>query len=104
LKVEFTGRQTEIAPAVRARVERRIAKLALLLPRITRAHVILTADKRRLVAEVTIRSRKVELVAQGDGKDAAASISDAMDKLLRQAQRFVGKRREVKRGPIEPGN
>jgi putative sigma-54 modulation protein len=98
MKVEFTGRQTEVPDAVRLLAERKLQKLARLLPGITRAHVTVTADKHRQIAEVSVHSKKVELAAEGRSNDAGLSVSDAMDKLLRQALRYVGKRREGKRG------
>ena len=98
MKIEFTGRQTEVPAAVRALAERKLEKLARLLPGITRAHVTVTADRHRQVAEVSVHSKKVELTAEGRSNDPGLSVSDAMDKLLRQAQRYVGKRREGKRG------
>lgn len=98
MKIEFTGRQTEVPAAVRLLAERKLAKLARLLPGITRAHVTVTADKHRRIVEVSVHSKKVELEAEGRSNDPELSVSDAMDKLLRQAQRYVGKRREGKRG------
>jgi ribosome hibernation promoting factor len=98
MKIEFTGRQTEVPNVVRLLAERKLAKLRRLLPGITRAHVTVTADKHRQIAEVSVHSKKVELEAEGRSNDAELSVSDAMDKLLRQAQRYVGKRRGAKRG------
>lgn len=97
MKVELTGRQTEVPSSIRALAERKLEKIALVLPGITRAHVIVTTDKRRQIAEVTVHSKKVELTAEGLSSDLAVSVSDAMDKLLRQAKHYVGKRREGKR-------
>jgi putative sigma-54 modulation protein len=97
MKVEFTGRQTEVPASIRALAERKLEKLALVLPGITRAHVVVTADKRRQIAEVTVHSKKIELTAESLSSDLAVSVSDAMEKLLRQAKHYVGKRRERKR-------
>lgn len=99
MKIEFTGRQTEVSTEVRTLAERKLAKLARLLPGITRVHVTVTADKHRQIAEGSVRSRRVELTAESRSNDLGLSVSDVMDKLLRQAQRYVGKRRELKRGP-----
>src|SRR5260221_7437356 len=98
MKIEFTGRQREVRAGVRALAERKLEKLGRLLPGITRVHVTVTADKHRQVAEVSVHSKRVELEAEGRSNDLGLSVSDAMDKLLRQAQRYVGKRREGKRG------
>jgi putative sigma-54 modulation protein len=98
MKIEFTGRQTEVPDSVRRLAQRKLEKLARLLPGITRAHVTVTADKHRRIVEVSVHSKKVELEAEGRSNDPELSVADAMDKLLRQAQRYVGKRREAKRG------
>ena len=55
MKIEFTGRQTDVPADARRLAERKLSKLARLLPAVTRAHVILTAEKHRQVAEVSLR-------------------------------------------------
>lgn len=94
MKIEFTGRQTEISKEVRRLAERKLEKVARLLPRMTRAHVILTADKHRQVAEVSTHSRHLDLSAVEVSTNPRLSVSSAMDKLLRQAQRQRAKQRD----------
>jgi putative sigma-54 modulation protein len=98
MKIEFTGRQTEVPPEVRRLVERKVQKLARVLPGLTRAHVILASDKHRQIAEVSIHSRNLDLSAQEASRDLGLSVSNVMDKLLRQVQRYLGRRRERKGG------
>jgi putative sigma-54 modulation protein len=93
MKIEFTGRQTEISREVRRLAERKLEKVAKVLPGMTRAHVILTADKHRQIAEVSIHSRHLDLTAEEESTNPRLSVSSAMDKLLRQAQRQQEKRR-----------
>ena len=47
MRIEYTGRQTEVSRELRALAERKLAKLARVLPGITHAHVILTSDNPR---------------------------------------------------------
>ena len=96
--VEFTGRQVQIAPRVRAMAERKIAKLAKVLPGMTHVRVVLAADKHRQRAEVTVHSPHLDLVANEAAADAAAAVSAVIDKVTRQAQRHKAKLREGKRG------
>ncbi len=98
MKIEFTGRQTEVPPEVRTLAERKLQKLARVLPGITRAHVTVTADRHWQIAEASVHSKRVGLTAQSRSNDQGLSVSDVMDKLLRRAQRYVGKRRERKGG------
>jgi putative sigma-54 modulation protein len=93
MKIEFTGRQTEISKEVQRLAERKLEKVARVLPGMTRAHVILTADKHRQIAEVSAHSRNLDLTAVEESTNPRLSVSNAMDKLLRQAQRQQQKRR-----------
>ena len=96
MKIEFTGRQTEISNEVRRLAGRKLQKVTRLLPRMTRAHVILTADKHRQVAEVSVHSRNLDLSAVEVSTNPRLSVSNAMEKLLRQAQRQRAKQRDHK--------
>ena len=75
MKIEFTGRQTEISTEVRKLAERKLDKIARSLPRMTRAHVILTADKHRQVAEVSVHSRNLDLSAVEVSTNPRLSVS-----------------------------
>jgi putative sigma-54 modulation protein len=96
MKIEFTGRQTGVPDEVRRLAERKLSKVGKLLPSLTRAHVILSADKHRQVAEVSVHSRRLDLAAVEVTTDLRLSVSGAIEKLLRQAQRQRAKRRERK--------
>ena len=96
MKIEFTGRQTGIPDELRRLAERKLQKVGLLLPSVTRAHVILAVDKRRQVAEVSVHSRHMDLAAVEVSANPRLSVAGAIDKLLRQAQRQQAKRRERK--------
>ena len=101
MKIEFTGRQTEISDELRRLSERKLAKLGKLLPSLTRAHVILSADKHRRVAELSLHSRQLDLVAIEVSGDFRRSLAGAIEKLERQAQRQRTKRR-LRKGAASP--
>jgi putative sigma-54 modulation protein len=96
MTVEFTGRQTEVSPKIRSLVEKKLKKLEKVL-RLTRVHVILTEDKHRQIAEVSVHSPHLDLTATEETSDLTTSVSTVLDKLTRQAQRHMGKMRERKR-------
>ena len=64
MKIEFTGRQTDAPAELRKLAERKLEKLGLVLPGITRAHVILTVDRHRQTAEISVHSRHLDLAAR----------------------------------------
>jgi len=101
MKIEFTGRQTEISSEIQRLAERKLQKVAKMLPGITRAHVILTAERHRQIAEVSVHSRQLDLSAVEATPNPRLSVSDAVDKLLRQAQRQREKRR-LRKGAASP--
>jgi putative sigma-54 modulation protein len=101
MKIDYTGRQTEIPPELRRVVERKLAKVARLLPSITRAHVILTADKHRQVAEVSVHSRQLDLAAVEVSTNPRLSITSAIEKLIRQIDHERTKRR-IRKGAASP--
>ncbi len=91
MRLEFTGRKTEVAKPLRRLGERRLAKLARLLPGITRAHVVLSQGRHHQVAEVIVRSPHLDLLAREAGPDFGISLATAFDKLERQVQHRLGK-------------
>lgn len=101
MRIEYTGRQLEVPEAARALAEQKLTKLQRILPGITNARVTLRNDRHRQVAEVVIHSRHLDLTATESGGDFAASLKLAIDKLLHQAQRARGRRRDRKRHGAE---
>ena len=67
--VEFTGRQYEVTPAVRKQVEHGLEKLQKILGKTFDTHVILAAEKKRHIAEITITIRNNSLVGIAEAAD-----------------------------------
>jgi len=98
MRVEYTGRhQTEIPAAIRGLLERRLEKLSKVLHGITHAHVILSRDKHRQAAEVSVHSPHLVLTAAEETADLSRSVGIVMDRLTRQAHRHMEKRRQSHR-------
>jgi putative sigma-54 modulation protein len=97
MKVEYTGRQTEVTDDLRRLAERKLQKLAKVLRGITAVHVVLAEDKRRQTAEVSVHSPHLDLAAGDEGADLTLALSTVFDKLTRQAMRHQGKLRQRKR-------
>lgn len=97
MQIEYTGRQIEIPPALKTLAERKLKKLERVLGRITRVHVVLTTDKHRQSAEVSVHSPHLTLTATEESADVALSLATVVEKLTRQAQRHQGKLRRRKR-------
>ena len=99
MQLDFTGRQMEVSQELRLYTEDRLRKLARILRGRFDVHVILTAEKHRRAAEITLTFRDYTLVGMQETADALASINGAIDKLERQAVRRLERKRTRKRRP-----
>jgi putative sigma-54 modulation protein len=97
MNVEYTGRQFEITPAVRKQVEHGLAKLQKILGTILVTHVILAAEKRRHIAEITVNIRNHSLVGAAEAVEMSAAVGEALDRIDRQAVEYKKRFRARKR-------
>lgn len=99
MNVEYTGRQYEITPAVRKQVEHGLGKLEKLFGSTFDSHVILTLEKHRNIAEITIKIRNHPIVGVAEATDMTAAVGEALDKIDRQAVKYKSRWRTKKRQP-----
>jgi len=99
MSIEFTGRQMEVGDDLRRYTQGRLRKITRLLGETYEMHVILTAEKHRRVAEVTLKFRDHTLVGIEESGDPRTSISGALSKLERQAVRLRERKLTRKRRP-----
>ncbi|HWC17055.1 MAG TPA: ribosome-associated translation inhibitor RaiA [Terriglobales bacterium] len=97
MNVEYTGRQYEITPAVRRQVEHGLGKLEKLFGSTFDSHVILTLEKHRNIAEITIKIRNHPIVGIAEATDMSAAVGEALDKIDRQAVKYKSRWRTKKR-------
>ena len=100
MPVECTGRQVAITQPLRTLAEEGIERIARILGKITSAHVVLTAEKYRQIAEVTIKTRNCTLVALCESSASMeTALRDALVKAESQATRYKDRQRTRKRQP-----
>jgi putative sigma-54 modulation protein len=99
MPIEFTGRQVEISPDLRRYTQERLRKIIRLLGGQFDLNVILTAEKHRRIAELTLKFRQHTVVGVEETSDIRTSINGAVDKLSRQSVRLLERRRTSKRRP-----
>jgi putative sigma-54 modulation protein len=102
MNVEYTGRQYEVTPAVRKQVEHGLGKLEKLFGSTFDSHVILTLEKHRNIAEITIKIRNHPIVGIAEATDMTAAVGEALDKIDRQAIKYKSRWRTKKRQPRNP--
>jgi putative sigma-54 modulation protein len=103
MNVEYTGRQTTVTKKLKLQTEDGLARIAKILGKSGNVHVILSTDKYRRIAEVTVQTRNLKLVASCEATDMEAALSDALDTMERQAIRHKKKFATMKRHPKMDG-
>jgi ribosomal subunit interface protein len=99
MRLELTGRHLDIAPTVRRLVERKLARLERMLnDSALSAQVVLSRDNRVYRADVSLHARG-EKFFHGVGESSAwePSVAQAVDKIVKQANKVKGKWQDRKR-------
>jgi len=97
MNVEYTGRHCEVTPALRKEVETGLTKIRKLLGDRFETKVILTVEKHRHKAEITITPRNGPLVGLAQAKDMAIAVNEALDHLEKQALKYKTRWQSKKR-------
>jgi putative sigma-54 modulation protein len=101
MRITYTGRQVELAPAQLKKIEAQFAKVGKLLDgkEEREAHVVLSLERHLHHAEVTVHYHNHELVGIGSNADLFNAIHSAADRLEKQAIKVRAKWRDSKRTP-----
>jgi len=101
MKITYTGRQVELAPAQARNLEAHFTKIGKMLDgrRECEAHVILSLERRVHSAEATINYFGHQLVGLGSSNDLFTAVHSAVEKLEKQAVKARTKWRDTKRTP-----
>jgi len=91
MQLTVTGRNIAVTPALRNYAENKLARLHRFVDALGTAHVVLSVEKYRQVAEVTLTVRDLILRAEESTPDLYASIDRVPDKLERQVLRYKEK-------------
>jgi putative sigma-54 modulation protein len=107
MRLELTGRHIAITPALRRLVEQRLHHVSRMLnSSAVSAQVVLTQEKTRVHADVTLHARGEKFLhGEATGRDAGLALGAAVDRIDRQAQRVKEKWKDRRRAgvPVEKG-
>jgi putative sigma-54 modulation protein len=99
MNVEYFGRQYEITPVVRDEIQSGLKKLTKILGENIKSKVILTVEKHRNIAEITVSRRRGHLVGLAEASDMISAVNQALEHIETQALRHNGRRRNTHRQP-----
>lgn len=99
MQVDYTGRQVTITKSLRALAEESAERIATILGKTIDIHVILTKEKYRQMAEVTVKTRLQTLVGAAESSNLDTALREALERVESQAVRYKDRLRERKRQP-----
>jgi putative sigma-54 modulation protein len=105
MRITYTGRQVELAPAQLRKIEAQFLKLGKLLDGKDEreAHVVLSHERHVQRAEISVNYHNHSLVGLAENADLFTAIHASIQKLEKQAIKVRAKWRDVKRAPRRTG-
>jgi putative sigma-54 modulation protein len=91
MNLSVSGHHVEVTPAIRTYVRTKIERVTRHFDHVIDAHVILTVEKLRQKAEVTLHVPGRDLHCECENGDLYAAIDLLADKLDRQVLRYKDK-------------
>jgi len=104
MRLELTARHFTLTATLRKLVEQRLARaFRPLNDSVVSAQIVITKEKARFHAEVTLHVRGEQFLhGEATGRDAQTALSASIDKIDRQLKKLKGKWTEGKRRAISP--
>jgi len=98
MNIEYTGRHYETTPAIRRQIEIGLEKIHKILGSDFDTHAILSAEKHRYIAEITLTVKNhPPIVGLAESADMSSAIGNALDRIDRQAVKYKTKWKSKKR-------
>ena len=91
MQVQISGRHMEMTDALKAYVENGLGKLRTHFDKVIDADVVLSVEKHRHIAEMTLHANGIRIHGKESSPDMYASVDAVLEKLDRQVRRFKGR-------------
>jgi putative sigma-54 modulation protein len=86
----------DVTPALKNHVEASLEKVRSHFDRVIDAEVVLSVEKHRHIAEITMNANGIRIHGKEEQNDMYASIDNVVDKLDKQVRRFKGRINDYK--------
>ncbi|HEU20103.1 MAG TPA: ribosome-associated translation inhibitor RaiA [Deltaproteobacteria bacterium] len=96
MQISLTFRNTDAEEWLKEHVNKRLQKLARYIDKPVEAHVILSVEKFRNVAEVNLSSKGVKVNGKEEEKEMITAVDNVIDKIERQLKKHKEKIRNRK--------
>ena len=97
MNLQITGLHMEVGESLRKHVNEAVEAISHYFPEMVDVRVQCQADGHRNLAEVKIHASQIHLRAQGEGEDFYLAVDKALDKLVRQLDKYKGRLQKHRR-------
>jgi putative sigma-54 modulation protein len=97
--IEYTGRQVVVTQKYKDLAEAGLKRVKKIVGEGASAKVILTVDKYRMIADVTVKQGSQSMVANCESEEMTTALHDALAKLEQQAIRQNQRSSTITRHP-----
>ncbi len=97
--VSVTFRHLAATPALKAYAEEKAAKINKYFGGLNEINVVLSLEKHRYTAEITLKAGRTTLNAREETSDMYSAIDLVVDKINRQIKKYKGKLKDHKASP-----
>ncbi len=98
MNLQISGHHLEVTPAIREYVTNKLERVTSHFDHVIDTTVILSVEKLKQKAEVTVRVRGKDIFVEAEDGDLYAAIDNLVDKLDRQVQKYKRKAQDHHRG------
>lgn len=99
MNIEYTGRQIAVTQKYKDQAQEGLQRIEKLVDPAAKAKVVLTRDKYRNIADVTVNQGNQSMVAASESTDVMTALREALAKIEQQAVKQKQKFHTVKRHP-----
>lgn len=97
MNLNVTGLHMEIGDSLRSHAQTAVEAVAHYFPELVDVNVQCQASGHRNLAEVKIHASQIHLRAQGEGEDFYLAVDHAIEKLVRQLDKYKGRLQKHRR-------
>lgn len=92
----ITGRRVNITEGIKQHIEEKLKRIERFALKIIEVHTVLTVEKDRHIAEITLVAKKLSISSKSETQDMYTSFDSALDLLEERIAKYLDKRKSLK--------
>ncbi len=92
----ITGRHINITEGIKQHIEEKLKRLERFALKVIEVHTVLTVEKNRHIAEITLVAKKLSISSKSETQDMYTSFDSALDLLEERIAKYLDKKKSLK--------